>query len=202
MRTLKYLMILLLLSTVSNAQFKPRNFLAGAGVGYNETVSDFGLSKYTESNVYATVQFIYMFDSAFGAGFLGSYGSHKMELSKFDSYYYGLLFRYQFKWKDRFSPFLQLEGVQGLEQSNQELTDNEGNSFNATLETDYFNVRLNPGVNYRLSKLFYLNASYGELGYLSRETQIPSFDNSAVKEKEMYVKFDLTSLKLGLLMRF
>lgn len=202
MRTLKYILILLLMSTVSNAQFKPRNFLAGGGVGYDELTSDYGQPKYTESYAYATVQFIYMFDSAFGAGFIGSYGSNKIELYKFDNYYYGLLLRYQFKWQGRFSPFLQLEGVQGLDQSNQELTDNDGNTLSANLETTHFNVRLIPGVNYRLSKLFYLNASYGEVGYLKQETEIPSNDNSAVIEKEMYVKLDLTSLKLGLLMRF
>lgn len=196
-----------------SAQFEKNSVIAGGSGSYlsrKQTYNTETLKTTTYSiDPLVLIQSSDDFSVGLAFGYFHDYYKNEIdETGTANEWHVGPALRYQKKFIDNFSGYAQLNFTYGKGTSEEKLV----NSFYSQLNSfkrDYTQIQfgLFPGLNYKLSKHFYLDLRYGNLEYISANADFERTYGILVSEdertqQEFSVNLGFETLKLGLLYSF
>lgn len=192
---------------ITNAQIIARDLLLGGNVGFYSMKTESDPDDFVTSGYIFNPQLLYMVNNGFGIGLNFGIKGEKEKPSddKTSELYFGPAFRVQGKAIERaqFYGQLNLNIGSGKEESESTyISTSTGLPVKYTRKDKYSSIGVDifPGVNYMISKRFFLDLSYGLLGYVSRDNKPDDTHNpnaESYKTSAFEFGFTLENLRIG-----
>ena len=212
----KIIAALLLITSLSFAQFSPGKLLIGGQGGYNTTKQGQGANSSKAENFGILPMLLIQLDSSVSIGLSGGFIKQDLGNSKNKEWKVGPVVRIQNKWKEHASFYFQL-GVFYMNGTGTTRYDSYNMysyySINQNQTYTGLSSQLLPGVNYKLSKHFFLDLGYGQLAYemIDIDYSYPAFytnyytaypPTSTTNINAFTVDLSLQSLRVGAIYMF
>ncbi len=206
-------LILVLQCFTVNAQFEKNSVIAGGSGSYISRKQTY--NKETRKTTTYSIDPLFLIQSSddFSVGlalgyFYDYYKNEIDETGVANEWHVGPAIRYQKKFVDNFSGYGQLNFTYGKGKSEEKFINNFLTQT-STFNEDYTQIQfgLFPGLNYKLSKHFYLDLRYGNLEYSSVNLNTEAKLGTLVVEDELTrqefsVNLGFETLKLGMVYSF
>ncbi|MEP7265664.1 MAG: outer membrane beta-barrel protein [Bacteroidota bacterium] len=196
---------------LTHAQFVANDLLLGGSVGFHSSKTESKPDDFVTSGYTFNPQFLYMVNAGFGIGLnIGITGTkEKPSDDKTTELHFGPAFRLQGKPIEKASFYgqLNLNIGSGTDQQKATYVGANGTINTYTRKDKYSSIGIlvYPGVNYMISKHFYLDMSYGMLNYISRDNKPDDTHDTTAKSFKtsgFEISFGLESLRLGAIYKF
>lgn len=208
MKKLLLLIACVSFTNMSEAQFTKKSLLLGGTISYSSTKTTIGPDTYKESQFAFAPLLLYMASDNFGLGVTVNQSSGRTndgndELKSSD-FVFGPCFRFQSKWKERFSGYGQFNILFGSGKYEEMVTIDRDTLpdliVKNTAKYSATNFSFFPGINYQLGKSFFLDARYGLLSVGTRKPKESDSDDDKVSNFEL--SLGISTLQIGAILKF
>lgn len=200
---IKLLAALLLITSISYSQFSPGRLIVGGQGSYYSSKQGTGLNSIKIENFSVEPLLLMQIDSSVSVGLSGGYVKKDEGNRNTEEWKAGPVVRIQQRWKERVSFYFQLGAfyMKGTGRTNSNYYDNFGDNYIIVVNQQYsgLSAQLLPGINYGLSRRFFLDMTYGSLTYemLDMET-MSSLNYTGYPQSSPVFKDNINTLSIDL----